>query len=199
MLAELVTRSIELPGAPVSLLQPRGSAELPDVDAVGWAPSEPFWSVLWRSGRALAAELEQEDLSGLRVVELGCGLALPSIVAARAGADVLATDERPEALDLVRRNAAVNGVRLETATVDWLDPGDLLAEGPFDLMIGSDMLYQMPSVESLLKLLPALASELLIADPGREEAGRFFDAAGVLWSTDSWSRDGIEIRRLKLR
>jgi predicted nicotinamide N-methyase len=78
---ELVSRSIELPSGELRLLQPQESAELPDAGGVEWAPVAPYWSVLWRSGVALAAELDGAALRGVRVVELGCGLAAPSIAA----------------------------------------------------------------------------------------------------------------------
>ena len=53
---ELVSQSIELPSGELRLLQPRESAELPDAGGVEWAPIAPYWSVLWRSGVALARE-----------------------------------------------------------------------------------------------------------------------------------------------
>ena len=56
------------------VLQPAEAAELPDDGAVEWAPTAPYWAVLWRSGVALARALDGEPLRGLRVVELGCGL-----------------------------------------------------------------------------------------------------------------------------
>src|SRR5207249_5467388 len=121
------------------LLQPQEAAELPDDGPVEWAPVAPYWSVLWRSGLALARELDGMRLRDLRVLELGCGLGLPSIAAARAGADVLATDACPEALELVARNANVNHVRIETATVDWSHPDELAAKGPFDLVLAADV------------------------------------------------------------
>src|SRR5918999_5574160 len=124
---DMVGRTIELPGGELSLLQPEEAAELPDDGPVEWAPVAPYWAVLWRSGVALARELEGEELgerssararralAGRRVVELGSGLAVPSIATARAGAAVLATDVAPEALALAHHNAAANGVRIETA------------------------------------------------------------------------------------
>ena len=51
---ELVSRTIDLPGGELRLLQPGESAELPDDGPVEWAPVAPYWSVLWRSGVALA-------------------------------------------------------------------------------------------------------------------------------------------------
>src|SRR3954466_7965297 len=122
-------RQLDLPGGPLTVMQPDEAAELPDDGAVEWAPLVPYWSVLWRSGVALGRELAEAELAGRRVVELGCGLAVPSLVAARAGAAVLATDGDDEALDLVERNARENAVTVETATVDWADPDALVARG----------------------------------------------------------------------
>jgi hypothetical protein len=48
------------------------------------------------------------------MAELGCGLGVPSLVAARAGANVVATDAPEEALELVELNARENGIHLET-------------------------------------------------------------------------------------
>ncbi len=77
MSEELVSQSIELPSGELCLVQPQESAALPDAGSVEWAPLAPYWSVLWRSGVALACELDRLALRGLRVVELGCALALP--------------------------------------------------------------------------------------------------------------------------
>ena len=67
-----MTHEVELPGGPLRLLQPRESAELPDDGPVEWAPLVPYWSVLWRSGVALARELGDETLrADSGVVELG--------------------------------------------------------------------------------------------------------------------------------
>src|SRR5207237_8455406 len=115
---ELVSQSVVLPSGALRLLQPQEGADIPDDGPVEWAPVAPYWSILWRSGVALARALDGLPLHGLRVVELGCGLAVPSIAAARAGATVLATDACAEALTLVARNAHANDVRIETAAVD---------------------------------------------------------------------------------
>jgi len=148
-------RPARLPSGELRLLQPREAAALPDAGPVEWAPVAPYWSVLWRSGVALACELDGVALRGLRVVELGCGLAVPSIAAARAGAAVLATDAYAEALTLVARNARANDVRVETATVDWAEPDELVKRTPFDLVLAADVLYERASVALLLLLCRA--------------------------------------------
>jgi predicted nicotinamide N-methyase len=195
---ELVSVSIDLPSGELRVLQPEESAELPDDGPVEWAPLAPYWSVLWRSGVELAHELDAVELRGLRVVELGCGLAIPSIAAARAGAEVLATDSDAEALELVERNARQNGVRVETAMVDWTRPEELVGRGPFDLVLAADVLYERPSVAPLLSLLPQLAPEAWLADPGRPAAAAFLDEADRRgWGVETRVRDVVRIHRLQ--
>jgi predicted nicotinamide N-methyase len=195
---QFVTHSIQLPSGELEVLQPAEAAEIPDDHQVEWAPLAPYWSVLWRSGVALARELDGAALHGLRVVELGCGLGVPSIAAARAGADVLATDGDVDALGLVSRNAEANDVRLETAIVDWGDPDELVERGPFDLVLGSDILYERPSVALLLNLLPRLAPEAWVADPGRPAAGAFLEHAERRWEVEACVRGVVRLYRLQL-
>ena len=198
MLDDLVAQSIDLPSGELRVLQPEESARLPDDGPVEWAPIAPYWSVLWRSGAALAREVDGMALHGVRVVELGCGLALPSLAAARAGADVLATDACEEALALAERNARLNDVSVETATVDWADPGALLARAPFDVVLAADVLYESANVDRLVSLLPRLAPQAWLADPGRPAAAAFLELAGERgWIVEARARDVVRTHRLR--
>lgn len=197
MTDNLVTTIVDLPGGSLRILQPEESAGLPDAGGVEWAPVAPYWSVLWRSGVALAQELAWLELRGLRVVELGCGLAVPSIVAALGGARVLATDGDPEGIELAARNAAENGASVETAVVRFESPDALIARGPFDIVLGADLLYEEESVEPLLSLLPRLADQALIATPRRKPVGAFLEAAGERWRIESWQRGVTGVHRLR--
>jgi predicted nicotinamide N-methyase len=141
----------------------------------------PYWAELWASGVALAAAVAARDVQGLRVLELGCGLGLPSIAAALGGAEVLATDWAPEALDVTRRNAERNGARVETLLADWSQPTALVERAPFDLVLCADVLYEPRNVDALLELLPQLTAEVLLGEPGRATAARFFEGAEERW------------------
>ena len=111
------------------------------------------------------------------MLELGCGLALPSVVAARAGARVLATDGATDAVAFAAHVLALNEVEGEVAHVDWSTHGDaLVARGPFDLVLAADVLYTKANVDAALELFPRLVApggELRIADPNRAGAQRF--------------------------
>jgi predicted nicotinamide N-methyase len=189
---------VALPRGELRLLQPSEAAELPDDGAVEWAPIAPYWAVLWRSGVALARDLERGELTGLRVVELGCGLAVPSIAAARGGASVLATDAEPEALALAGRNAEANGVRVETALAEWSSPASLLESAPFDLVLAADVLYERPAVATLLDLLPRLAPRVLLADPGRPAAAPFIERARERWRVGTRGDGVVHVHELDL-
>jgi predicted nicotinamide N-methyase len=191
---DLVCHELSLPGGALRVFQPDEAADLPDDGPVEWAPLMPYWAVLWRSGTALGRELaDGPRLDGLRVIELGCGLGVPSLVAARLGADVLATDEAPEALELVERSARENGLDVATGLLNW----DSTEVSPFDLVLAADVLYEEGSIDLLLSLLPALGREVLLADPGRPGARAFIDRAGRDWSVSSTVRDGVDIHRLR--
>jgi predicted nicotinamide N-methyase len=194
----MVTQTVRVGDSELSLLQPEEGAEIPDDGPVEWAPIAPYWAILWRSGVGLARELSDTPLRGRRVVELGCGLAVPSLVAAREGAQVLATDVSPEALALVERNAAANAVHVETARVEWAEPEGLVSRAPFDLVLGADILYERPSAERLLRLLPRLASEAWIADPGRPAGEEFLKKARRRWRIETTVRDVVSIHRMWL-
>jgi predicted nicotinamide N-methyase len=197
VLEELVSQPVELPSGELRVLQPAYAAELPDAGPVEWAPVAPYWAVLWRSGVALARELDGMELRGLRVVELGCGLAVPSIAAARAGAAVLATDTSAEALTLVARNARENDVRVETTAVDWTDPDELVRRAPFDLALAADVLYERAGVAQLLSLLPRLAPAAWVADPGRPAASAFVEQAARRWQVETRVRGVVRLHRLQ--
>jgi predicted nicotinamide N-methyase len=137
----------------------------------------PYWAELWPSGLALARSLRRRALRGARVLELGCGLGIPSIVAALSGAKATATDWSEDALAAVRGNAEANDADVATLVADWRQPDAIVAAGPWDLVIGADILYEARNIDLVLHLVEAIGAPALIADPGRQTAGAFFERA----------------------
>lgn len=167
---DLIEDIVALDGRDLSLLRPREADALIDEEAFGRDEFIPYWADLWPSAILLARTLAGRSLRGARVLELGCGLGLPSLAAAAAGGRVLASDWARDALDAVRRNAARNELAVDTLVSDWREPGDLLARGPFDLVIAADVVYERRDVAPLTELLIALDTEVWLADPGRPPA-----------------------------
>jgi predicted nicotinamide N-methyase len=95
---------------------------------------------------------------------------------------VLATDWSPVAIDLLRDNAARNGVEIELAVVSWYAPELLLERAPFDLVLAADVLYEQRNVAALAELLPRLGGEVLLADPGRPGLEEFLARRSPVWA-----------------
>ncbi len=181
---DLVEASVVLPGRTLTILRPRSAEALLDEEAFEHEEFLPYWAELWGSGEELSEEVAERDVAGLRVLELGCGLALPSLAAAVGGARVLATDWSPDAIELVRENARRNGLQLESEIVRWSEPRSLVERAPWDIVLAADVLYERRNVDELLELLPSLGTHVLLADPGRPHAKGFFERAAGAWEIE---------------
>lgn len=155
-----------------------GAAERVGIGSAAW----PMFGVIWASGRVLAQLMEKRDVQGLRILEVGCGLGLASLVLHHREADVTATDHHPEAGDFLARNAALNGdEELPYERADWVDLHDTL--GAFDLIIGSDLLYEPDHAHDLAGFIGRHARptcEVVLVDPGRGNQARFTRAMEAL-------------------
>ncbi len=131
----------------------------------------PYYTRVWESARALAEAMAARPglWPGRRVLELGCGLGLPSLVAARLGADVTATDFHPHNGPLLLASARENGLsRLRYERMDWRRPH---LSGTFDILLGSDLIYEGEMVQPLVDCVRRYCRPgglLLFADPGRK-------------------------------
>jgi predicted nicotinamide N-methyase len=147
----LSSSALDVAGVRLELLRPDAPEELLDEEAFERDEFLPYWAELWPAATALAEALP--DMRGLRAVELGCGLGVTSLVAAAKGAEVTATDWAEDAIELLRRNAARNGLALRAEVRDWREPWP----ERFDLALAADVLYERRNVEPLLERLAELA------------------------------------------
>ena len=86
---------------------PLGAAERLGISSASW----PLFGLLWPSGAHMAARLAQRPVTpGERILEIGCGLALASLVGHRRGADVTASDCHPLAAAFLRENLRLNAL-----------------------------------------------------------------------------------------
>lgn len=166
---QVVVGEVEL-----DLLRPESAEALIDEEAFAHDEFLPYWAELWPAARALAAALP--DVAGLRVVELGCGLGLPSLAAAARGANVTATDWAADAIDLLRENAERNGLTLRAEVRDWRERWD----ERFDLALAADVLYEQRNVAPLVLRLGELAPCALVGLAGRPYEAEFLRSAGTV-------------------
>lgn len=144
---------------------PLGEAEREGISSSAW----PIFGLLWPSSRVLAHVMLTFELDGKRILELGCGLALASLVIHRRGGDITASDCHPLAADFLRENLKLNRLpAMKYQTGNWSRSNPLLAR--FDLIIGSDVLYDRGQPEVLSQFIDLHAqpdAEVLIVDPDR--------------------------------
>ena len=119
-----------------------------------------------------------------------------------AAPHVLATDWAEDAVELLRLNAGRNRVELRAERVRWDEPQTLLAEAPWALVLGADLLYERRNADQLLELLPRLGADVLLADPGRPFAKGFLERASASWQIETTPDAELPhggLHRLRLR
>lgn len=160
---------------------PLGEAAALGISSAAW----PMFGNLWPSALQLAARMAERPLVPLeRILEIGCGLGLASLVAHRRGADVTASDCHPLAALFLARNVQLNGLTpLPYRHGHWAAPGGVtvqperrLVDGRFGLIIGSDVLYERDEHGGLSGFIARHAlpdAEVLIVDPNRGNRAAF--------------------------
>jgi predicted nicotinamide N-methyase len=157
---------------------PRGEAAHLGISSAMW----PLFGLVWPSGARLAAHMALRPVSaGERILEIGCGLALPSLVSHRLGADVTASDCHPLAASFLQFNLGLNQLGpMKYLHGHWSQPGSLpqadgatvidMVRGRYDLIIGSDLLYDQDGSVALAGFIGRHATpmaEVWIVDPDR--------------------------------
>lgn len=150
---------------------PDGRAERAGISSAAW----PIFGVLWPAGIALAEEMSHFAVAGKKILEVGCGIGLCSLVLQRRGADITASDYHPLAEEFLRCNSDLNGLPpIKFHNAPWAGPN--LDLGRFDLIVGSDLLYERGQPALLADFLThhtESAAEVILTDPGRSLCGQF--------------------------
>lgn len=149
-----------------------------DLEASSLGISSAIWAlfgIVWPASRVLAAEVYNTDLTSKRVLEIGCGIGLASIVLHKMGVDITASDYHPRAKEFLNRNVLGNGLPpIKYQAVNFETDNPLL--GKYDLIIASDVLYQPQHAENLSRFIACHSSddvEVIVVDPGRENRAKF--------------------------
>ncbi|WP_226954754.1 class I SAM-dependent methyltransferase [Mesopusillimonas faecipullorum] len=162
---------------------PHGHAQQLGIGSAVW----PLFGLIWPSSIQLARKLKNRPVRPQeKILELGCGLGLASLLMHRRGAQVHASDCHPLASHFLETNQALNGLSgLPYVHAQWGEPAcpDLLstlgltpAHQRYDLIVGSDLLYERSTPALLADLVHQRAkaqAEVWIVDPDRGHRNRF--------------------------
>lgn len=161
---------------------PLGEAAALGISSAHW----PLFGMLWPSGLHLAEAMALRPLlEDETILEIGCGLGLASLVSHRRGALVTASDCHPLAGSFLLENLRLNDLPpLRYCHGDWTPPAEQAptglrrprVQGRFDLIIGSDVLYERDDIGRLPDFIARHAmpsGEVLIVDPNRGNRSAF--------------------------
>lgn len=150
---------------------PDGIAEDMGISSSQWS----LFGIVWPSALALTNAMVHFDTDGKRVLEIGCGLAIASITMHQRHVDITASDYHPLVECFLNENVMLNDLPpLPFQTGNWLTENPLL--GKFDLIIGSDVLYEQTHPDLLSAFIDRHAQphvEICIIDPGRGNHNKF--------------------------
>ncbi len=148
-----------------------GRAAKAEIPPATW----PLFGVVWVSSQVLANRMLEFDTDGLRVLEVGCGIGLTSLMLQHRNVDITATDRHPEVAEFLEINTQLNKLKaIPYFQCDWNHSDDLL--GKFDLILGSDLVYEREHPELLSGFIDRHAHqrcEVITVDPGRREQVSF--------------------------
>ena len=154
----------------------------------------PIFGVVWDAGRILATLMMDQDIEGLRILEVGCGIGLASLVLNHREADVTATDRHPQAKAFLEANTELNGgAPIPFERHSWSEQATGM--GQFDVIIGSDLLYEREQAAPLSAFIERHARpvcEVILVDAGRGQTGRFTKAMAEHGFSYQVSRAGAD-------
>lgn len=169
---------------------PEQAAESMGISSATWA----LFGNVWPSGLILADLMSTYKVDGLNVLEVGCGLGIASLIVNNRGAQHTASDYHPLAEGFLLENTRLNQLPpLHFECCDWAE--SLPTMGLFDLIIGSDLLYEPNHPDLLSSFIDLHSSPLvkvIIIDPGRRQQGRFTRKMEQLGFTSSFERPTTE-------
>lgn len=161
---------------------PTGAAARLGICSAAW----PLFGMLWPSGLQLAKKIVKRPINtDQKILEIGCGLGLASLMAHRLGANVTASDRHPLAQHFLNKNITKNflpeiayrhGQWGVEQAISLKDTGAALVSERYDLVMGSDLLYDPSSPAQVAEFIDQVAaekSEVWVMDPNRGYRNQF--------------------------
>ena len=189
-------RTLELDGGDIHLCTLRDNQQFSEdaaatAEQAGVSPSSwALFGLLWPSAEVLANFLSDFDIKGKRILEVGCGIGLASLMLNQRHADITSTDYNPSAGEFLAKNVLLNeGKEIPFTCTGWGD--ELTKLGKFDLIIGSDILYEPDHITLLSNFIRQHSHthcEVIVVDPGRGNHAKFSKRMITLGYTHSQSK-----------
>ena len=157
---------------------PQGVAEDLGISSALW----PMFGTVWPSGLVMANFMLGYKYRDKRILEVGCGIGLTSLLLNHLMADITATDYHPAVKGFLNKNTKLNDDKnIPFVLADWKDTNSKL--GHFDLILASDLLYEREHAFLLSQFVGRHAKkkcDVVLVDPGRGGVGKFSREMSIL-------------------
>lgn len=136
----------------------------------------PFWAKIWPSSKAMIVFLKAEShwINNKRILEIGAGIGLPSLMCSHLSMETIVTDHATEAVELLKKN--IDHLQLKNVHALCADWNDSSIKIKADTILLSDLNYDPDQFESLIKMIRHFLenrSTIIIATPERITTSTF--------------------------
>jgi len=188
---DTVTTPVTINGQTLKLFTPASIDRFINPDDV--MDNFPLWAKIWEASGVLASYLSGMPPDPMKtMLEIGCGLGMVGIAAARAGHRITMTELNPDALNFARANALANDCpQLPIQRLDWNAPQ---LDGRFDTIVGSETVYKTEDIDGLEAMFDRYLNPggtIILAEGVRRTGVDFWDRMR--------SRYDVQARRQALR
>lgn len=145
----------------------------------------PYWGKVWPAAKAMQKFITNEGkplIKNKKIIEIGCGIGLPSFTASIFADSVLMTDYNTDALEHIQMNIKYwHTNNIEISLFDWRKN---YIEDDFDVLIMSDLNYEAESHQDLIFLIESFLiieeRKILLSTPDRIIGGSFINKISSL-------------------
>ncbi len=157
----------------------------------------PLWAKIWEASIVLSNHLSTLPVDPeKRILEIGCGLGVVGATAAAFGHRITLTEYHPDALNFARANVCANlpsnhAPTPEIRRLDWNSPR---VKGPYDVIVGSEVIYKETDFQPILRLFDNYlhsSGKIILAEGVRKTSMEFFNQMS--------DRFDISARKMTLR
>lgn len=139
----------------------------------------PYWLEIWPSAFVLASHLIERGIvkKGLKSLEIGCGIGLPSMICKKMGGEPHLTDYTDNAIKFSETNWSLNfNEPISITKMDWREPDENLKS---PLLLASDVAYEKRNFDYLIKAFQKLVTTeglIVFSEPSRKVAIPFIES-----------------------
>ena len=178
-----VTCAPLVPGVRLRLITAQCEGYFPSTTERSLPWEMPFWAFAWPGGQVLAQFLQQQGhlVHGKRVLNIGSGCGIESIVAAQSGAaQVTSNDIDPVAAIAGQLNAQLNEI-----TLDFSRENRIGSPVTADVILAGDVWYSPELAAQMVPWLRQCARDSLVLVGDARRVPLPSDVGTVLWRADA--------------